>query len=583
METTTEIVRPATELTRPVATTPTVEPQSVVPLSRIKVKPGHNPRGFFDPEAHAELVALISEQGVLQPILVRPIGDGSYWIVAGERRYRAAMEARGEDFQMPVLIRQMTDEEADIFAMVENTKRQNMSPTEEAVQANKVLVRCKGDRDEAARLLGWSRSTLDKRLALLACTPEVRSALDKRDIDLGHAELLAGLARDKQAIFLKTIIEQKLKIADVKKAIEAAACKLEKAIFDKTDCMACPHNSSLQKSMFAESIAEGCCTNRQCYSEKKEAKIQSIKANLADEYQTIRIFRPGDNGTSVPLEAEGQRGVGSAQFEQCHACANYGVAILDLPEREGHVSKGQCFDLSCNSKKVGARIKAEQEAEAAKKAPPATASQPGTAAAGKGDAKADAKAKPEKEVTSVTVNDRIKAYREAVWRKAMATEIRDNPHLSPQYLIAMCLNGSSRHISDTKLKNYFAQLKGECASFHDLGEVAGAVANAAPETQTRMLVLLAVSAMEGLDVQKLQQLATYHELDMTKHWKLDQAFLDLMTKAEIRVIAREAKLDESFGAEFAKLFGEKKPDLIKKLLSVEGFDYSATVPAILKY
>lgn len=81
----------------------------------------------------------------------------------------------------------------------------------------------------------------------------------------------------------------------------------------------------------------------------------------------------------------------------------------------------------------------------------------------------------------------------------------------------------------------------------------------------------------------MQQLATFHELDLTKHWKMDKALLDLMTKAEIKVIAQEVKLDAALGAEFNKAFGEKKDDLIKKLLSVEGFDYSATIPKVMKY
>lgn len=563
--------------------------QTNLSLSLLKIKAGHNPRQFFDPEKHLELVENIRDHGILQPILVRP-KDDHFEVVAGERRYRAAVAvADGAEYQIPVVIREMTDRQMDLYAFIENKVRDNMSATEEAVTAAKVLGFCKGDREEAARELGYSLSTLNNRLALMNCSEQVRTALNERTITLGHAELFASLSKDKQDLLLPQILVRKMTVNELRAIIEKAACKLDSAVFDKTDCAACPHNSTAQAAMFGESIAGGNCTNKACYTKKTDDTINTVADGLKDEYPVIRIVRVGDNETRTALVADGPKGVGAAQAEACQACANFGAAVSALPGSESKVFKNQCFDTACNSKKIAARIKADEAADLAEKAAASGAGTPGAPDAPKYDATGKAvpaaKGKPaaaEKVVTSVSEGDRVKAYREAVWRKAMAKEIVSNPTLSPQYLIALCLNGNARQVSETKLKEYFGKLGGVCGSFHDLGEVAGAVIASPDELQQKLLVLLAVTAMESLDVHKLRQLAVFHKLDLTKHWKMDKALLDLLTKSEIKVIATEIKLDAVLGAEFNKAFSEKKDDLIKKLLGVEGFDYSATIPKVMK-
>ena len=143
--------------------------QTITQMRVGDIRQGKNPRTYFDPVEMAEMEASVAEKGVIQPILIRPVGDW-YEIVAGERRWRAAMKARGEDYEIPVLVKKLSDEEADELALIENVSRANMSPAEEAVAAAKILGRCDGNRDEAAKRLGWSRTTLDKRLALMNCS-----------------------------------------------------------------------------------------------------------------------------------------------------------------------------------------------------------------------------------------------------------------------------------------------------------------------------------------------------------------------------------------------------------------------------
>lgn len=541
---------------------------------------GNNPREYFDPKELEDLTASVREHGINQPILVRSIGDDQYQIIAGERRYRAALAAHGVEYDMPVLIRECSDSEARILANIENTLRADMSATEEARSAAIIVGEVKGDRDEAARLLSWSRSKLDSRLALMNCSESVRKALNERTIKLGHAELFASLSKENQDKILPALIERQLSVLDLKSLIEKAAAKLSAAIFDKADCAACPHNSSVQRTMFSESVTDGSCTNNACYKTKTEAALEITKESLKDEYPVIRIVRAGDNFAQVKLRADGPTGVGEAQAEACRGCADFGAAVSALPERMGMVFKDQCFNTACNQQKVAARIRSEKEAkDALAKAATEAA---GATVAPKGATEAKAKEKPAEVKTTVSEGDKVKAYREEVWRTAMKKEIGASYDLSVQYLITLAVTGNIRHVNQTGMTKVFEKLLG-ASKANDLQKVADQAQQLSPDQMDNAMQMLAVSAMEDLPVTELTRLCKHIKLDLTKHWKMDATFLALFTKSEIEVIAKSTKLDKALGDGFKKLFTEKKDVLIEKLLAVKGFDYSAAIPPVLMY
>ncbi|TPQ30638.1 PRTRC system ParB family protein [Cupriavidus pinatubonensis] len=543
-----------------------------------KINPGRNPRKYFDPAEIAELTDSVRENGVIQPILIRPLGDDCYELVAGERRLRAAKEAHGDYYEIPVTIREMSEEEADRLALIENVQRADMAPSEEAVAAARIVGQLKGDRDEAARVLGWSRSTLDKRLALMNCSEAVLDALNTRALQLGHAELLATLAKDKQDKLLPVIIAEKKTIAELKKTIEAAACSLVTAIFDKADCAACPHNSSLQTEMFGEAIATGNCTNRACYSQKTDKQLETVAYGLKDEYPVIRIVRAGDNHTRVQLVVDGPTGVGEEQAKACHACENFGAAVSALPDSMGKVYRGQCFDTACNTKKVAARLKAERDTKAAKQAP--AKAEASTQAASKGTTKATAEEKP---VTQISESEKVKAYRTAMWRKALRREAAADADTANTYLLAMALTGLSRHIAGETMGKIFEKLVDEKSSATDLKKNLSAVHDLDAGKRQNLTMALTVAAIEGVDVSHLVALCQYHKLDLRQHWNLQKSkdFLEMLTKSEMKVLADELGLRAALGDNFAKVFNKSKPELIEALLNVEGFDYSGKVPKVL--
>lgn len=263
----------------PAAPVVTAEPDVanalLFPLSRIK--PGANPRRYFDPKKHAELVASLKLRGILQPLLVRPDpADADFvQIVAGERRHRAAVEAFGADGSAPVFIRDMTDSEALEAAIDENDARDDASETEQADAAVRHLAACGDDRAEAARRLGWSRAKLDRRLALANLDEAVKAALDERRIKVGHAELLAVVPPDKQAKALNTILTAALDVNKTREILTRMTQSLAAATFDKTECLTCPFNSGSQRALFETHVDDGHCTNPGCYQLKSEAAAEA--------------------------------------------------------------------------------------------------------------------------------------------------------------------------------------------------------------------------------------------------------------------------------------------------------------------
>ncbi|WP_353254707.1 PRTRC system ParB family protein [Burkholderia anthina] len=550
--------------------------QPTVKLRRIKL--GRNPRTYFDDAEMEEMKATVRVSGVHTAVIVRPLDEEYFELIAGGRRYKAAMETRGEDYDMPVTVVFVDDAEAEDIALIENIQRSNLSPGEEAVDAARLLGRCKGDREEAARRIGWSLPTLNSRLALLNCSNEVLIALNTRQILLGHAELLAALSKENQDRVLPVIIAEKKSVTDVRKLVESAACSLSAAIFDKTDCAACPHNSATQSEMFGESIATGNCTNRQCYNGKTERQLEAIADGLRDEFPTVRIVRAGDNHTRVQLAVEGPNGVGEAQAKACHGCQNYGVAVSGLPDSLGKTFRGQCFDTVCNMRKVADRITAEKAA--AKAATTDTkGSTVSTKAAGKGGSDTSAPTA----VTVVAESDRVKQYREALWRKALRRDVGKNAALARQYLIAIVLAGYARQIKEDVFRSVYEKVTDEKAPAADLPKALFLACATSDEQAATLVTGMFVAAIEGLDVPYLKQLCKHHNLDLTQYWKLDKEFLELVTKAEMMVIADELGLRTAMGDNFKKVFSKAKADVITALLAVEGFTYEGKLLKVLKF
>ena len=161
-----------------------------LPLREIEPDPDQ-PRKTFEQEALGELAASIAEHGLLQPIAVRPRGLNGYTIVAGERRWRACRMAGLTE--VPVVVKDVTEEQAMELALVENLQREDLDPVEEAAGILELMVRCDLTQEQAAQKLGKSRSALANSLRLLNLPETVLELLKSGFINMGHAKVILGL------------------------------------------------------------------------------------------------------------------------------------------------------------------------------------------------------------------------------------------------------------------------------------------------------------------------------------------------------------------------------------------------------
>lgn len=188
-----------------------------------EIEPNRNqPRKNFSENGLEELAKSIEQNGIIQPILVRPMSDGSYQLIAGERRWRAARMAGLHE--VPVTIREMSDEEASVFALIENLQREDLSPVEEA-EGLKSLIESYGfTQEEAADRVGKSRTAVTNTLRLLKLPSPVLQILGEGKITAGHARALLGLDEEKEMLRIaQATVAQELSVRQVEKMVKYAS------------------------------------------------------------------------------------------------------------------------------------------------------------------------------------------------------------------------------------------------------------------------------------------------------------------------------------------------------------------------
>ena len=167
----------------------------------------YQPRTRMDEGSLQELAASIRAQGVMQPILVRPISSDKYEIIAGERRFRAARLAGLEE--VPVLVKEVSDQAAAAMALIENIQREDLNPLEEARALERLIAEFGLTHQQVASAVGRSRAAVTNLLRLLELAPEVCTLLEERAIDMGHARALLGLENRRKQIEVAALVAKK--------------------------------------------------------------------------------------------------------------------------------------------------------------------------------------------------------------------------------------------------------------------------------------------------------------------------------------------------------------------------------------
>ncbi len=170
----------------------------------------YQPRRDIEPESLQELADSIKAQGVMQPILVRPVSDSKYEIIAGERRWRATQLA-GLD-SIPVVVREVSDEAAIAMALIENIQREDLNPIEEAASLQRLQQEFDLTQQEVAQAVGKSRSTVANLLRLMALEQDVRRLVEHGDLEMGHARALLGLTGSVQSEAARKVVGRGLSV-----------------------------------------------------------------------------------------------------------------------------------------------------------------------------------------------------------------------------------------------------------------------------------------------------------------------------------------------------------------------------------
>jgi ParB family chromosome partitioning protein len=223
---------------------------SLQTLSISDLKPGkYQPRSIMQEEALHALSQSILKQGVMQPIIVRPVGNNQYEIIAGERRWRAAKLANLNE--VPVIIKNIPDESALAMALIENIQREDLNPLEEAIGIKRLIDEFNMTHEEAADAVGKSRVTVSNLLRLLTLTKPVQDRLLSGKIDMGHARALIGLEGSQQIMLCEEVIQKNLSVREV----EALVKNLQNGYIKDTQ-KSSPKKANADVRQLEESLAE---------------------------------------------------------------------------------------------------------------------------------------------------------------------------------------------------------------------------------------------------------------------------------------------------------------------------------------
>lgn len=298
----------------------------------------YNPRKTFDETSLAELADSIRQQGVLQAIGLRPIADNRFEIVFGERRYRAAQIAGLTE--IPAVILDISEEEAEEMAVTENLQRKNVTPIEEANAYQRLIESGRHDVQSLAVQFGKNEKYIRTRLKFVALIPEIALLLEKDEITISVASEICRYGEEIQKdVYDKHLKEdvrynswRGMKATDVAKSIEQQyTTDLDRYSFDKTLCLSCPHNTK-NMMLFCEG---GCgnCANRTCLADMNTAYLVEKAVSLVEQHPTASFGHQEYNYNKAVVERLTDMGY---EVEQIGVWATAYPEAPEAPEKEDY-------------------------------------------------------------------------------------------------------------------------------------------------------------------------------------------------------------------------------------------------------
>ena len=238
-----------------------------------QLHPGkYQPRKDMSAEALDDLANSIKSQGIIQPIVVRPVSEYSYEIIAGERRWRAAQLAELDT--VPCLIKHVPDEAAVAIALIENIQREDLNAMEEAIALERLLIEFELTHQEVADAVGKSRTAVTNLLRLNNLNSEVKTLLEHGDIEMGHARALLALADDIQTNTARIVVAKELNVRET----EALIKKVQQPPKEIEEKPVDPNTKALEQSL-SEKLGSAVVIN---HNKKGKGKLVISYSDLSE-------------------------------------------------------------------------------------------------------------------------------------------------------------------------------------------------------------------------------------------------------------------------------------------------------------
>ena len=238
-----------------------------------QLHPGkYQPRKDMSAEALDDLSNSIKSQGIIQPIIVRPVSEHSYEIIAGERRWRAAQLAELDT--VPCLIKHVPDEAAVAIALIENIQREDLNAMEEAIALERLLIEFELTHQEVADAVGKSRTAVSNLLRLNNLNSEVKTLLEHGDIEMGHARALLALDNDIQTNTARIVVAKELNVRET----EALIKKVQQPVKEVEEKPVDPNTKALEQNL-SEKLGSNVTIN---HNKKGKGKLVISYSDLSE-------------------------------------------------------------------------------------------------------------------------------------------------------------------------------------------------------------------------------------------------------------------------------------------------------------
>ena len=510
-----------------------------------------------------ELTESVRQKGILQPIIVRPVkGNGKYEIIAGHRRYQAAMSAGLET--IPAIIEQFDDEAALEVAITENSQREDANPMDEA-RGLKLMLDAGTEVETIAARIGRTVGYVLGRVKLLDLCKEAQAAILKGKISLGHAQVLLRLrSKSEQRSLLAAMLDgDGMTVSGAKSIVRRHSLSLNLAPFDTNDCLSCQYRSGNQAMLFPELKDTDECSDPACYSKKIQAHYEAQSKEKEEHgFRVIRSYEEikelgGFNSkmnhriVAKKNDADYQSVYPPKYKSDCSKCTDHHAwYFYEENNYSGpHMETGElCLNPKCLQKMLREIEDAEtQERRAADDNLPEYSGS---------------------KISPVTLRLHAEACRDRFMINRLPEKITASAVLSKRFVIYHMLdrfsyfNGNAKKTRDEILKDicppeYFKEKK------FSGWELYLVVMEIPKEKLNRVLSNVIAATVQFTDPKVLLHMTPEAGIDMTADFQMDKEFLNTKKKAELVETVKSLDLPIEFTGK------EKKSEMVEAILALD--------------